>query len=111
MGIGAYSTVIEDRPGLHQWLYVDLPQGTSRVVLVSQEDRLFRDRDEIVHNRFIAQVAKQGGWVVCGQTVYNFRREFDRERFRMACTVRAGKRTGCSLIGSDGWCSCLGDGA
>jgi hypothetical protein len=85
MGIGAYSTVIEDRPGLHKWLYEDLPQGISRVVLVSQEDRLFRDRDEIEHNRFIAQVAKHGGWVVCGQTVYNFRQEFDRERFRMAC--------------------------
>jgi len=85
MGIGAYSTRIEDRPGLHKWLYEDLPSGRSRVVLVSQEDRLFRDRDEIDHNRFIAQVATCGGWVICGQTIYNFRRDFDRERFRMAC--------------------------
>lgn len=85
MGIGAYSTVIEDRPGLDTWVHEALPSGASRVVLVSQEDRLFRDRDEIEHNRFIAQVAKYGGWVVCGPVVYNFRREFDRERFRMAC--------------------------
>jgi DNA invertase Pin-like site-specific DNA recombinase len=85
MGIGAYSTMIEDRPGLYTWLYEDLPGGKSRVVLVSQEDRLFRDRDEIEHNRFIAQMARHGGWAICGQTVYNFRQDFDRERFRMAC--------------------------
>jgi len=85
MGIGAYSTTIEDRPGLHHWLTDLLPSGKSRVVLVSQEDRLFRDRWETEHNRFIEQVAQHGGWVICGQNVYNFRREFDRERFRMAC--------------------------
>jgi hypothetical protein len=70
---------------LHKWLYEDLPSGNSRVILVSQEDRLFRDETEIEHNRFIAQVAKHSGWAICGQVVYNFRREFDRERFRMAC--------------------------
>lgn len=85
MGIGAYSTTIEDRPGLHHWLTELLPTGKSRVVLVSQEDRLFRDQWETEHNRFIEQVARHGGWVICGQNVYNFRREFDRERFRMAC--------------------------
>jgi hypothetical protein len=85
MGIGAYSTRIEDRPGLHKWLYEDLPSGRSRVLMASQEDRLFRDRDEIDHNRFIAQVAARDGWVICGQTIYNLRRDFDRERFRMAC--------------------------
>jgi hypothetical protein len=85
MGIGAYSTRIEDRPGLHKWLYEDLPSGRSRVLMASQEDRLFRDRDEIDHNRFIAQVAACDGWVICGQTIYNLRRDFDRERFRMAC--------------------------
>jgi hypothetical protein len=84
-GIGAYSTVIEDRPGLHHWLYELLPAGKSRVLLVSQEDRLFRDQWETQHNRFIEQVAKHGGWVICGQRVYNFRREMDREQFRLAC--------------------------
>jgi hypothetical protein len=84
-GIGAYSTTIEDRLGLHHWLYELLPSGTSRVLLVSQEDRLFRDKWETQHNRFIEQVAKYGGWVICGNRVYNFRREFDCEQFRMAC--------------------------
>lgn len=77
MGIGAYSTTIEDRPGLRHWLYDLLPRGESRVVLVSQVDRLFRDRWEDQHNVFIRQVAKHGGWVICGGRVYNFRREFD----------------------------------
>jgi DNA invertase Pin-like site-specific DNA recombinase len=89
MGIGAYSTRIEDRPGLSRWLFEDLPSGKSLVVLVSHEDRLFRDRDETEHNRFIALVAKYGGWAICGQTVYNFHRKFDQERFRYAC--KAGK--------------------
>jgi len=74
MGIGAYSTRIEDRPGLSKWLFEDLPRGESLVVLVSHEDRLFRDRWEDQHNAFIAQAAKYGGWAICGQTVYNFRR-------------------------------------
>ncbi len=85
MGIGAYSTRIEDRPGLRKWLFEDLPKGESLVVLVSHEDRLFRDRDETEHNRFIAQTAKYGGWAICGQTVYNFRRKFDQDRFRWEC--------------------------
>jgi len=89
MGIGAYSTKIEDRPGLKKWLFEDLPRGVSRVVLVSHEDRLFRDRDETEHNRFIAQAAQHGGWAICGQTVYNFRRKFDQDHFRWEC--RAGK--------------------
>ncbi len=89
MGIGAYKTVIEDRPGLQKWLYEDLPKGRSLVVLTSNEDRLFRDKDEVEHNRFIRQVAKYGGWVGCGGTVYNFRREWDADRFRWA--GRAGK--------------------
>ena len=50
MGIGAYNTTIEDRPGLRAWLYNDLPSGRSCVVLVSTEDRLFRDRYETEHN-------------------------------------------------------------
>jgi hypothetical protein len=85
MGIGAYSAHIEDRPGLSKWLFEDLPRRESLVVLVSHEDRLFRDRDETEHNRFIAQVAKSGGWAICGQTVYNLRRKFDQDRFRWAC--------------------------
>ena len=85
MGIGAYSTRIEDRPGLSKWLFDDLPNGRTRVVLVSHEDRLFRDRDETEHNRFIAQAAQCGGWAICGHTVYNFRRKFDQDRFRWAC--------------------------
>jgi hypothetical protein len=67
----------------------DLPAGTSRVVLVSNEDRLFRDQHETEHNRFIAEAAKNSGWVICGETVYNFRRRFDQDRFRWAC--RAGR--------------------
>jgi hypothetical protein len=85
MGIGAYDTEISDRPGLQKWLYEDLPSGESQVVLVSQEDRLFRDKWEDQHNAFIRQVATHGGWVICGQNMYNFRREWDRDRFRMAC--------------------------
>lgn len=85
MGIGAYDTVISDRPGLQKWLYEDLPSGESLVALVSQEDRLFRDKWEDQHNAFIRQVATHGGWVICGQNIYNFRREWDRDRFRMAC--------------------------
>ena len=85
MGIGAYDTVISDRPGLQKWLYEDLPSGESLVVLVSQEDRLFRDKWEDQHNAFIRQVAIHGGWVICGQNIYNFRRDWDRDRFRMAC--------------------------
>lgn len=85
MGIGAYNTTIEDRPALNHWLTDLLPQGKSRVVLVSQEDRLFRDRTEIQVNRFIEQVHQHGGWVICGQRVYNFRRELDRLQFRMVC--------------------------
>src|SRR5215472_6853913 len=50
MGIGAYNTTIEERPALHHWLTELLPSGKSRVVLVSQEDRLFRDRTEIQVN-------------------------------------------------------------
>jgi hypothetical protein len=88
MGIGAYNTTIEDRPALHHWLTKLLPGKESRVVLVSQEDRLFRDRTEIQVNRFIELVARQGGWVICGignARIYNFHREMDRELFRMAC--------------------------
>jgi len=88
MGIGAYNTTIEDRPALRHWLSELLPRGESRVVLVSQEDRLFRDRTEIQVNRFIEQVGRHGGWVVCGignARIYCFRREMDRELFRMAC--------------------------
>jgi len=55
------------------------------VVLVSQEDRLFRDRTEIQVNRFIEQVAQHRGWVVCGSRVYNMRREMDKEQFRLLC--------------------------
>lgn len=84
-GIGAYSTTIADRPALKHWLYELLPEGKSRVLLVSQEDRLFRDKWEDQHNQFIRHVAEHGGWVICGSRVYNFRREFDCEQFRMAC--------------------------
>jgi len=85
MGIGAYSTRIEDRPGLSRWLFEALPRGESLVVLTSHEDRLFRDRDETEHNRFIAQAAKYGGWAICGPNVYNLRRKFDQDRFRWVC--------------------------
>jgi len=87
MGVGAYRTTIEDREALHHWLYQLLPSGQSKVVLVSQEDRLFRDETEIEHNRFIAEVRRYGGWVVCmvGGHTYNFAREFDREQFRLKC--------------------------
>src|SRR5690349_24722906 len=34
-GTGAYSTTIEDRPGLTRWLYEVLPGWTGRVQLVS----------------------------------------------------------------------------
>jgi len=68
-GIGAYSTTIEDRPGLSYWLNELLPQRISRVLMVSQEDRLFRDRWETQHNEFIRRVALHGGWVICGQRV------------------------------------------
>lgn len=85
MGIGAYSTKIEDRPGLSRWLFQDLPRGESLVVLTSHEDRLFRDKDETEHNRFIAEAARYGGWAICGPNVYNFRRKFDQDRFRWVC--------------------------
>jgi hypothetical protein len=85
MGIGAYTTTIEDRPGLKHWLYELLPSGQSKVLLVSTEDRLFRDRDEVEHNRFIRQVEQFGGWVICGSNIYNFRLEMHRENFRQAC--------------------------
>ncbi len=85
MGIGAYTTTIEDRPGLQHWLFELLPSGVSKVLLVSVEDRLFRDRDEVEHNRFIRQVEKYGGWVICGHNVYNFRLDMHRENFRQAC--------------------------
>ncbi len=85
MGKGAYNTTIEQRPALRHWLTELLPTGQSRVVLVSQEDRLFRDRTEIQVNRFIEQVAQHRGWVVCGPRVYNLRREMDKEQFRLVC--------------------------
>ncbi|MBA2679958.1 MAG: hypothetical protein H0U76_16370 [Ktedonobacteraceae bacterium] len=86
MGKSAYNTTIEDRPALHYWLTEQLPSKKSLVVLVSQEDRLFRDRTEIQVNRFIERVAELDGWVICGQhPPYNFRLESDREQFRMAC--------------------------
>jgi hypothetical protein len=85
MGKGAYNTTIEQRPALHHWLTELLPSSQSRVVLASQEDRLFRDRTEIQVNRFIEQVARYRGWVVCGARVYNFQREMDKEHFRLAC--------------------------
>jgi len=84
-GIGAYKTTIEDRPALHHWLTELLPSGKSRVLMVSQEDRLFRDKWETEHNAFIRQVATYGGWVICGQRIYNFRRDMDCEQFRLAC--------------------------
>jgi hypothetical protein len=85
MGMGAYNTTIADRPALKYWLHELLPSGKSRVLLVSQEDRLFRDRWETEHNAFIKQAAIHGGWVICGPRVYNFRREMDCEHFRLAC--------------------------
>jgi DNA invertase Pin-like site-specific DNA recombinase len=60
-GIGAYKTIIEDRPALRYWLTALLPSGKSRVLMVSQEDRLFRDKWETEHNEFIRQVATHGG--------------------------------------------------
>jgi hypothetical protein len=85
MGVGAYRTTIEQRDALRSWLRELLPSGESKVLLVSQVDRLFRDETEIEHNRFITEVRAHGGWVICGEDVYNFRREFDRERFRQHC--------------------------
>lgn len=85
MGIGAYNTTIADRPGLQHWLYELLPSGRSKVLLVSLEDRLFRDKWEDQHNTFIRQVATHGGWVICGHNVYNFRIEMHCENFRLAC--------------------------
>jgi hypothetical protein len=89
MGIGAYNTTIEERPALRHWLHELLPSEQSRVVLVSQEDRLFRDRTEIQVNTFIEQVAQHRGWVICGSRIYNLRRDMDKEQFRFAC--KAGK--------------------
>jgi hypothetical protein len=85
LGIGAYNTTIEDRPALHHFVTDLLPSGKSRVVMASQEDRLFRDRTEIQVNRFIEQLQQYRGWAVCGGRDYNFRRELDREQFRMVC--------------------------
>ncbi len=88
MGIGAYSTTIADRPALRYWLNELLPSGISRVLMVSQEDRLFRDKWEDQHNAFIRQVALHGGWVICGlerPRTYNFRQEMDCELFRQEC--------------------------
>ncbi|HEY7091603.1 MAG TPA: hypothetical protein VH393_00395 [Ktedonobacterales bacterium] len=89
MGKGAYNTTIEDRPALRHWVNELLPSGVSRVVMASQEDRLFRDRTEIQVNTFIEQVAQHRGWVVCGTRIYNLRRDMDKEQFRFAC--KAGK--------------------
>jgi hypothetical protein len=85
MGIGAFSTTIEDRPALRRWMYELLPSGESKVVMVSMEDRLFRDEDEIQHNRFIKLVKEYGGWVICGPRVYDFRKQADQDMFRDKC--------------------------
>ncbi len=89
MGISANTTTINDRPALREWLREVLPSGTSRVVIFSQEDRAFRDEEEIELNTFIREVKRHHGWVICGHKVYRLWEEYDADMFRMLCKYAA----------------------
>ncbi len=89
MGISANTTTINDRPALREWLYDALPSGISKVVIFSQEDRAFRDEEEVELNTFIRQVKKFRGWVICGHKVYRMWEEYDADMFRMMCKYAA----------------------
>src|SRR5262249_49851137 len=89
MGISANTTTIADRPALCEWLRELLPAGTSQVVIFSQEDRAFRDEEEIELNTFIREVKRYRGWVICGQKVYRLWEEYDADMFRMMCKYAA----------------------
>jgi hypothetical protein len=89
MGISANTTTIDDRPALREWLRGLLPSGASRVVIFSQEDRAFRDEEEIELNTFIREVKRHRGWVICGHKVYRLWEEYDADMFRMLCKYAA----------------------
>ncbi len=89
MGISANTTTINDRPALREWLRESLPKGLSRVVVFSQEDRAFRDEEEVELNTFIREVKRYRGWVVCGHKVYRLWEEYDADMFRMMCKYAA----------------------
>lgn len=89
MGISANTTTINDRPALREWLRELLPAGISKVVVFSQEDRAFRDEEEIELNTFIHEVKKHRGWVICGHKVYRLWEEYDADMFRMMCKYAA----------------------
>lgn len=89
MGISANTTTINDRPALREWLRESLPSGLSRVVVFSQEDRAFRDEEEVELNTFIKEVKRYHGWVICGHKVYRLWEEYDADMFRMMCKYAA----------------------
>jgi len=89
MGISANTTTIADRPALCEWLRELLPSGLSRVVIFSQEDRAFRDEEEIELNTFIREVKRYRGWVICGHKVYRLWEEYDADMFRVMCKYAA----------------------
>ena len=89
MGISANTTTIDDRPALREWLRELLPSGMSKVVIFSQEDRAFRDEEEIELNTFIREVKRHHGWVICGHKVYRMWEEYDADMFRMMCKYAA----------------------
>lgn len=89
MGISANTTTINDRPALRDWLRDALPAGASKVVVFSQEDRAFRDEEEVELNTFIREVKRHRGWVICGHKVYRLWEEYDADMFRMECKYAA----------------------
>jgi hypothetical protein len=89
MGISANTTTIDERPALREWLREALPAGISKVVVFSQVDRAFRDEEEIELNRFIREVKRHRGWVICGHKVYRLWEEYDADMFRMEAKYAA----------------------
>ncbi len=89
MGISANTTTINERPALSNWLRNLLPAGLSKVVVFSQEDRAFRDEEEVELNLFIREVKRYRGWVICGHKVYRLWEEYDADMFRMECKYAA----------------------
>lgn len=89
MGISANTTTINERPALRDWLRESLPSGLSKVVIFSQEDRAFRDEEEVELNTFIKEVKRYHGWVICGHKAYKLWEEYDADMFRMMCKYAA----------------------
>ena len=81
------STTIEDRPALHLLAH-RAPPHQARAACSWSARRIACSAIKLgdrTQRSSSARWRTHGGWVICGQRIYNFRRDMDCEQFRLAC--------------------------